>query len=106
MSTRREILQRLLKVQEKVNMELINPTELGLVRQMLENDCDSKNDISLKKYLCELHGKKISVISDFNLIGSTRKRLGSLSINGAKLLAVDEAPKIYGSSKRIMYLTE
>lgn len=106
LSTRREILQRLLAAQEKVNMELINPTELDYVQQMLEKDSDSKKDIRLRKYLIELHGKNISVISDFNLIGSMRKRLGSLSLNGAKLLSIDEAPKIYGSSKRIMCLME
>ncbi len=107
LSTRREILRRLLSVQNKVNIELIGPTELNYVQGILEKEFGAEKDIGLKKFVFDLHGRNVTVISDFNLIDNTRKRLGSLSVNGAKLLSTEESPEIYRNSKRIIYyLTE
>ena len=105
--TRREILQKLLSIQNKVNTELISTEELEYVQRLLERDFDVNNDNNLKQFVFDLRGKVVTVISDFDLSNGSRKRLGSLSFNGAKLVTVDEAPAAYSSLTRIAYrLTE
>ena len=103
LSTRLEILERLLVVQRNVNIELISPTELDYIQRMLKGEFEVKDDISLKKFVFELPGKIVTVISDFNLIDSSRKRLGPLSLSGAKLVSVEGVPAVYSRLTRIVY---
>ncbi len=101
--TRREILQRLLAIQGNVNTELISAAELNYVRQLLERDSGTNNDNNLRQFVFELPGKVVTVISDFDLSGGCRKRLGAMPFSGAKLVSVDEAPTVYSSLTRIAY---
>lgn len=103
LSTRQEILRRLLEVQYSMNIELISPTELNYVREMLDKEMGAEKQVNLKKFMYDFSGKTVSVISDFNLINSTRKRIGTLSVKGARLLSFEEPPEVYRKSKRIIY---
>ena len=103
--TRREILRRLLEIQQKVKTELISAVELDYVRQLLERDLSSDNSDGLRQFAFQLPDKVVTVISDFDP-SSCRKRLGSMSFSGARLISFDKAPAVYSSLTRVAYRVE
>ncbi len=103
MRTRREILRRLLRIQENVGTELISAAELEYVRKLLARDCGMDNDDELRQYVFQISGKIVTVISDFNHADGCRKRLGPMSFSNARLVSVEEAPAVYSSLTRVAY---
>lgn len=104
--TRRELLDRLLAIQKKLDISLITPSELETTRLYLENDAASENG-RLRKFEYTLPGhKRVTVFSDFDIIETPRQRLGPLNFNEAELARATILPAEYAQLTRVMYYVE
>lgn len=102
--TRQKIFDKLLNMQEHLPVELITNEELHYLRALLERESESKVKKGIKKFVFELaNGKRISTISDFNLLLSSRMRLGPLNLGRAKLVGLENASVKFCGSTRVMY---
>jgi DNA sulfur modification protein DndC len=104
LGTRWRILDKLLKMQESLSVELITPDELRYIYELLEKESEGKVKQGLKKFVFELpKGKRIAAISDFNILLTPRKRLGPLHLKRAKLVETRKMSSKYSRSTRVMY---
>lgn len=101
---RREILDKLLNIQEHLSIELISRDEIYYIRMFLEKESEGKVKKGLKKFIYELpNGKRVATISDFNLLLTPRKRLGPIHLKQAKLIESRSVSSSYSYSTRVMY---
>lgn len=104
LKTRYEMLNRLLNIQERLSIELITDAEVEYTLDFLKRESEGKVDKGLRKFVFELpSGKRVSAISDFNILQTPRKRLGPLFLKGAKLTGTREVSSEYLKSTRVMY---
>jgi len=104
LGTRRDILDRLLKMQESLPVELITPDELRYIYELLEKESEGKVKQGLRKFVFELpNGKRVAAISDFNILLTPRKRLGPMHLKRAKLVESRKMSSKYSRSTRVMY---
>ena len=104
LKTRKEILNKLLNMQEHLPIELITNDELHYLRALLERESEGKVKKGLKKFILNLqNGKRVSIISDFNILLSSRKRLGPLNLKQAKLVTSRSVSSDYSRSTRVVY---
>lgn len=104
LKTRWQILIRLLEIQKRLPIQLISDGELRRTRELLDRDAEGRVENGLRKFVFQLrNGKRITTISDFNLLHSGRKRVGPFSLNGAKLIRSRPLSSRYSSSTRLMY---
>lgn len=104
LKTREEILSRLLKIQNDLNLRLISDEELGMVNKLLEEEGASKVNYGNSRFIYKMpEGNKIAVISDYNLADTRRKRLGPLSLKNAKLISTEDVKADYLKSTRVIY---
>lgn len=104
LTTRRKMLGRLLKMQERLRTGLIGSDELSCVNELLQEDALGEVTEGLRKFVLELpNGKRFAVISDFNILLSSRKRLGPLHLGRAKLLGTRRMSSDYLESTRVLY---
>lgn len=102
--TRQEMLDKLLNMQEHMPIELISPSELHLVRELLKTESEGKVNQGLNKFVFKLHnGKRVAIISDFNILKTARKRVGPLHFEGAKLIQTKAVSSTYARLTRVMY---
>ncbi len=107
LGTRRDILGRLLKMQESLPVELITPDELRYIYELLEKESEGKVKQGLRKFVFELpNGKRVAAISDFNILLTPRKRLGPMHLKRAKLIGSRRVSSRYLQSTRVMYYLE
>ncbi len=104
LKTRREILQRLLDMQESVPAKLITRDELEYINEFLKQESQGQVERGFRKFVFELpNGKRVAAISDFNILLTPRKRLGPMHLKQARLLATRTASSKYSRSTRVMY---
>jgi DNA sulfur modification protein DndC len=104
LGTRRDILGKLLKMQESLSVELITPDELGYIYGLLEKESEGEVKQGLRKFVFELpNGKRVAAISDFNILLTPRKRLGPMHLKRAKLVESRKMSSNYSRSTRVMY---
>ncbi len=104
LKTRREILDRLLTIENRLRTGLVNQAQLSSIRNMLAEETKAKVDDGLKKFVYELpNGKKIAVISDYDIAETPRKRLGPLHLDKAKLISIECVEMDYSKSTRVTY---
>jgi len=102
--TRREILNKLLSMQERLPIELITPDELRYICELLEKESEGEVKRGLRKFVFELpNGKRVAAISDFNILLTPRKRLGPMHLKRAKLIETGSVSSSYSRSTRVMY---
>lgn len=102
--TRREIFEKLLNMQECLPVELVTNDEIHYISLLLEQDSEGKVEKGLKKFIFELaNGRHMATISDFNLLLTPRKRLGSIHLKQAKLIESRNLSSSYSHSTRVMY---
>ena len=102
--TRQEILKRLLDLQECLSFELIAPHELNYINEHLKKVSEDKTKQDMRKFIFDLqNGKRIVVISDFNILLSSRNRLGSIHLKNVNLIKSRNLPAKYLHSSRVMY---
>jgi hypothetical protein len=102
--TRIEILDKLLNTQERLSISLISNDEIKIIEALLKKECAENQRIGLQKYVFDLtNGKRIAVISDFNLLLDDRKRLGPIYLNQIKLVNFKSVSPSYLQSTRVMY---
>ncbi len=105
--TRQEILSRLLSIQDHLAVELISNNELQYLRRFLDRECQAEVGNGMKKFVFQLrNGKRVAIISDFNILLSSRKRLGPLSLKEAKLVRARNVSTHHTRSTRVLYYLE
>jgi 3'-phosphoadenosine 5'-phosphosulfate sulfotransferase (PAPS reductase)/FAD synthetase len=104
LGTRTRILQKLLDLQAGLNVQLIDDEELAMVHQILGEEYLASTKEGLGKFILELsNGKRVAVISDYDITKTKRTRIGPVSINKAKLIKRDKVSSKYEKSTRVMY---
>jgi len=104
LKARREILDKLLRMQERLPVRLISPDELDYIDELLEKESEGKVEAGLRKFVFELpNGKRVATISDFNILLTPRKRLGPMHLKRAKLIETRGVSSNYSRSTRVMY---
>jgi len=104
LETRKRILQRLLNIQGKLEVELVGQEELALVRKILDEECLAQTKDGLKRFILELpKGKKIAVISDYDILKTGRSRIGPIYTANAKTIKCENVSPKYTKSTRVMY---
>jgi DNA sulfur modification protein DndC len=104
LKVRYEILDKLLKMQDHMPVELITPDELNYVRELLEKESVSRVKDGLKKFVYQLlDGRCVTTISDFNILLTPRKRLAAMSFDRARLIDTKSVASDYLKSTRVMY---
>ncbi len=102
--TRREILDKLLDMQERLAVELITTDELDYIYGLLEKESEGKVERGLRKFVFELpNDKRVAAISDFNILLTPRKRLGPMHLKQAELMGTRRVSSNYLQSTRVMY---
>jgi DNA sulfur modification protein DndC len=102
--TRREILDKLLTMQEHLPLELIAPDELNYIQKLLANDAEGQEQKVLKKFIFKLsNGDKLATISDFNILLTPRTRLGSKNLKRVHLIKSQKVSYHFSHSTRVMY---
>jgi DNA sulfur modification protein DndC len=102
--TRNKMLNKLLRMQDRLPISLITPEELDYINEFLEKESEGKVKQGLRKYGYELpNGKRVAVIADFNILLTPRKRLGPLHLKEAKLVKTRTVSQKYLQSTRVMY---
>ena len=102
--TRQEIFDKLLNLHELINIELITKNEIHCINKILKNESESKVKKGLRKFVFELpSGKRVATVSDFNILISSRKRLGPLYLKQSKLIGSKSLSSNYLRSTRVMY---
>jgi len=102
--TRREMLDRLLNVQDHVSVELIGTDELCYIRELIEGDSKQQVSQGIREFLFELpNGNRITTISDYNIVFSHRTRLGGIHLGKAKFTEERSVSSDYSGTTRIMY---
>ena len=104
LKTRREMLDRLLRIQDSMPIELIGSDELHYVCELIGRDSEQQILEGLKEFVFELpNGNRIATISDFNIVLSQRSRLGGIYLKQAKFIETRSVPFNYSNPTRIMY---
>lgn len=102
--TRQEILNKLLDMQKHLPVELITKGELHYLRGFLKRESQAAVKKGMKKFVFQLRGgKRVAIISDFDILLSSRKRLGPLSLKEAKLVRARNVSTHHTRSTRVMY---
>ncbi len=102
--TRLQILERLLRVQDGLSLELISAQELGAIRNMLAIESKFRTDGEMTKFVLEVaSGGRVDVVSDSNLLQTPRKRLGPFDLKKARLVETARVSSEYSRSTRVMY---
>lgn len=105
--TRREILNKLVEIQEKVGIELIEREEFDFIEEIFNKEMSSSTNGHIKQFRYKLrNGKYLTTIGDFDILRSTRNRLGFLSLKGAELLESKKIKYDYKSLNRMVYSLE
>ncbi|HEY55130.1 MAG TPA: DNA phosphorothioation system sulfurtransferase DndC [Dehalococcoidia bacterium] len=101
---REEMLERLLKLQDGVGVELIGEEELNITRSLLEEDKKAQSAGGMRRYFFEMSkGERIAVVSDCNVAEIKRKRLGPIYLKNIKFKKSEDVTNKYLKSKRVMY---
>jgi DNA sulfur modification protein DndC len=104
LKTRRQILKRLLGMQNNLAIKLITDEELDYVYKLLENESKGQVNDELKKFTYKLPKRKtISIIADYDVRLTPRKRLGPMYFDKAKLIESRKVSIDYSQSSRTMY---
>lgn len=104
LKTRQLILSRLIDIQEKFPIVLISSEELLNINKILEIESLGKEKDGLRKYIFEIPNQgQLAVISDFNILLSSRERLASIYLKNAKLLKSRNVSLNHSNSARVMY---
>ena len=105
--TRQEILDKLLKMQKHSPVELITKNEIDYIHALLKKEGRGKVREGLQKFVFGLpNGNRMSAISDFNILLTTRSRLGSVCLQQVKLIKTHSVSPRYLHSTRVMYYIE
>ena len=101
--TRKEMLSRLLETQRKLNMRLINDSELNIIMELFKADeTDYYNEP--REFTYELaKNKKLAVVSDFDISKTRRTRIGPINLGQANLVKIQNVSSSHISLTRIMY---
>jgi len=104
LTTRRRMLESLLSMQDHLHVELIGSDELRYVEELLRRESAAAVSEGLMRFVLEFaSGKRFALISDFNVLLSTRERLGPLHLGGAKLLRTRGVSPEYSRCTRLLY---
>lgn len=104
MRTRQTIFKKLMSIQSQIPIELISPKEIDYVKELLELESNCRVQNGLKKFIYEKSkGEIFAVISDFDVLNSSRLRLGSIYLKGVKLVSTRKVSSKYLASHRILY---
>jgi DNA sulfur modification protein DndC len=104
LKTRREILNKLLGIQNQLSVELITDEEINYIYSLLEQESVGEIKQGLHKFVFELpSGQQVTTIADYNLLLTPRQRLGPLRLNNAKLIGSRIVNRDYLQSTRVMY---
>ena len=104
LKTRQEILERLLRLQAQLAVELISPDELEHVREMLYRDGAGHLNGTLRRLDLRLRsGRVLALFCDFDVLKTDRKRLGPFVLKGAKVTRRKSLSTHFSRSTRLMY---
>lgn len=102
--TRQKILDKLLRIQKQSPVELITKNEIDYIHELLKKERRGKVKKGLQKFVFGLpNGNRMSTISDFNILLTTRRRLGSVCLQDVKLIKTYNVSPRYLHSTRVMY---
>ena len=102
--TRREILRKLLRIQKGSPIELIGADELRHVRALLHTDRQGQVEQHLNQFVLQLrNGKRLTTVSDFNILLTDRTRLGAWPLKEARVIRHGTVSLEYAASTRLMY---
>lgn len=102
--TRNKILNRLLNLQKQLGVKLIGNNEVDYIHKLLSEESKGKVTGRLQKLTFKLpQGKHIVMISDFNPLLTTRKRIGPIYMKQAKFIRAQVVSSKYSKSTRVMY---
>jgi len=102
--TRYEMLDKLLKIQKKLSITLISSQEYEYTIDILRREKEGQISEHSKKFELELaSGKRIAMISDFDITQTQRKRLGAFSLNDAVVRRSISVSKKYTQLTRVLY---
>jgi len=105
--TRREILDRLLSIQEHLSVQLITPAELDYIRRLFQEDSRDQASQELREFVFQLpNGNRVATVSDFNILLTSRERLGGIYLRKAKFIKTQSVSSDYSQSTRIMYYVD
>lgn len=101
LKTRKQLLKQLIEIGKKLDYEVITKEELSQIEDILYNKHKQER---LKKYVLKLaDGRKVTFISDFNPLKSTRKRFATMSLKDARLIKTEIVSKRYSEATRVIY---
>jgi len=107
LATRRRILDRLLGMQEDLDVELISPAELDFVYDLLQREAAGEVKQGPREFLLKLGDeRRLKVISDFELLAAGRRRLGPTHLTHAELLRTRRVSSDYARSTRVLYYVQ
>lgn len=102
--TRWQILNKLLNIQERLRIDLITPNEVHYIYELLQKESKGEIKEGLRKFLFELsNGKRVATVSDFNILLTSRRRLGPMHLKRAKLVGTRKVSHHYCQLTRLMY---
>jgi DNA sulfur modification protein DndC len=102
--TRENILKRLQRMEKKLPIKLLSANEQKYIFKLLEAESKGKVKRGMKRFIYKIpNGKKISVISDYDILKTPRKRLGPLHLMSGKLIKECEVSNKYLKSTRVLY---
>lgn len=104
LKTRFNILEKLIKMQKDLEVQLITTEEVEFINSFLKLESVGRNGNGMRKYIYELPSeKRIEAVSDFDILQTSRKRLGPLYLKNASLLDSRKMSDNYEKSTRVMY---
>jgi hypothetical protein len=91
-------------MQKHLPIELITSNELNYIYDLLGKETGGKVKQGLRNFVFELpNGKRVAAISDFNVLLTSRKRLGPMHLKRAKLIETRRVSSNYSQSTRVIY---
>lgn len=106
--TRRELLNQLLDIQEKLadrlGSRLIPEDEYKYLTEVLNNEARSVNGDGVLRYEFALaDGRRFAAVADFDVLDTPRQRLGPLHLNNAKRKKIKPVTEKYDALSRVLY---
>ena len=102
--TRREILRRLLELQEPLSIELVDKDEVARIGELLEEEGRAQVEGGLREFEVQLaNSRRLIVISDFDLVLASRTRLGPVHLRGAESISGRLVSDEYARLTRVTY---
>jgi len=111
LSTRLDLLRRINKIQKElskyISKSIISCDELSIINNLLSIETNDITPNKIKQFSYQLRsGKKLQVYSDFDILRSSKKRLGAYTLTDAKILDMQDLNWNKYRLTRVIYFEE